>query len=377
MRICVDVSAAVHHRGGLGRYAQELTTALLAVDAEDEYIAFYNRPAQARVPPPLAHLRHLTTDLPNKPWRLSALCAHLVGLSQDRFFPDVDLFHATDHLLPRFSRVRSVFTLHDLAFRFYPETHTPLNRWFLNVMMPRFLHAAGAVIAVSEHTKRDALRAYGIDETKVRVIYEGVSPRFCPANPEAIQATRRKYNLPDRFILFVGTIEPRKNLTTLLAAYRLLRGQGAEHKLVIVGKRGWLYGDFFRQLRASGLEGEIIFPGFVPDEDLPALYGGADLFAFPSLYEGFGLPPLEAMACGTPVVCADSSSLPEVVGDAALLVPPSDVAAWAEALRRLACDADLQASLRSRGPEQARRFSWEQAARATVEVYRQVMAEVR
>jgi glycosyltransferase involved in cell wall biosynthesis len=374
MRICVDVSAAVHRRGGLGRYAQELTTALLAVDAEDEYLAFYNRPAQARVPPPLDRLRHLTINLPNKPWRLSALCAHFAGLSQDRLFPGVDLFHATDHLLPRFFRLRSVFTLHDLAFRFYPETHTPLNRWFLNVMMPSFLSAAGAVIAVSEHTKRDALRAYGIDEAKVRVIYEGVNPRFCPTDPETVEATRRKYGLPDRFILAVGTIEPRKNLSTLLAAYRLLKGQEVEHKLVIVGKKGWLYGGFFRQLRDTGLESEVIFPGFVPDEDLPALYGGADLFAFPSLYEGFGLPPLEAMACGTPVVCADSSSLPEVTGDAALLVPPTDVAAWAEALRRLACDADLRASLRARGWERARRFSWEQAARATVEVYRQVMA---
>ncbi|MCC7355735.1 MAG: glycosyltransferase family 4 protein [Anaerolineae bacterium] len=374
MRICVDVSAAVHHRAGLGRYAHELTAALLDVDAGDEYVVFYNRPARAQVAPPLDRLRHLTTNLPNKPWRLSALFAHFAGLPQDRLFPGIDLFHAADHLLPRFSRARSVFTLHDLAFRFYPETHTALNRWFLNVMMPRFLRSADAVIAVSEHTKRDAVRAYEIDEAKVRVIYEGVHPRFRPADPEAMEAVRRKYGLPDRFILSVGTIEPRKNLDTLLAAYRLLRGQGTAHKLVVVGKKGWLYEGFFRRLRELGLEGEVIFPGFIPDNDLPAFYSSAELFAFPSLYEGFGLPPLEAMACGAPVVCADSSSLPEVVGDAALLLPPLDVVAWAEAMRRLACDADLRATLRARGPARARRFSWERAARETVEVYRRVMA---
>ncbi len=374
MRVCLDVSPAVHRRAGLGRYAQELSAALLEVDAENEYLIFFNRPRAARVEPPLHSLRRLTVAWSNKPWRMSALLAHFAGLSQDRLFPGVDLFHATDHLLPRFSRVRSVFTLHDLAFRLYPETHTALNRWFLNVMMPRFLQAADAVIAVSEHTKRDALRAYNLDEAKVRVIYEGVNPRFRPAPPEAVAVIRRKYGLPERFILSVGTIEPRKNLETALAAYRTLKEGGAAHRLVIAGKKGWLYRGFFRRLREEGLEGEVVFLGFVPDDDLPPLYGGADLFLFPSLYEGFGLPPLEAMACGAPVICSDSSSLPEVVGDAALLVPPLEVRAWAEALRRLLGDADLRADLQARGLARAREFSWARAARATVEVYQQVMA---
>jgi glycosyltransferase involved in cell wall biosynthesis len=375
MKVCVDVSAAVHHRAGLGRYAQELTAALLDVAGGDEYIAFYNRPTQAQVDPPLNRLRHLTTNLPNKPWRMSALLAHYLGFAQDRLFPGVDLFHATDHLLPRLARVRSVFTLHDLAFRFYPQTHTAWNRRFLNVMMPHFLRAADAVIAVSEHTKRDAVRAYGLDEAKVKVVYEGVPPRFRPATPEAAAAVRQKYSLPERFVLFVGTIEPRKNLSTLLTAFGQFKEWGGEHHLVIVGRKGWLYESFFRQLRASGWERNVIFPGFVSDVDLPALYGGAEFFVFPSLYEGFGLPPLEALACGTPTLCADSSSLPEVVGDAALLVPPLDVAAWAEAMQRLACDANLRAALRARGPERARQFTWERAARKTAEIYTQVLVE--
>jgi glycosyltransferase involved in cell wall biosynthesis len=237
----------------------------------------------------------ITTPLSYKPWRLSAMLAHFARIPQDSLFPGVDLFHATDHLLPYFRRIKSVFTLHDLIFLFHPETHKPLNRWFLTLMMPRFLRAADAVIAVSECTKRDAIRFYGIPEEKISVIYEGVNPRFRPASPEAIAAVRARYNLPEHFILYVGTIEPRKNLTALLEAFHHLL---ATHdlRLVIVGKKGWLYEGFFRRLRELGLGDRVIFTGYVPDEDLPAIYSAADLFVFPSLYEGFGLPVLEAMA---------------------------------------------------------------------------------
>ena len=372
MRICLDISPAVHRRAGLGRYAQELTAALLAIDTENEYVAFYNRPSEAQIDPPLDRLSHLTTNLPNKPWRMSVLLAQLARIPQDRLFPGVDLFHATDHLLPRLSRVRSVFTLHDLVFRFYPETHMPLNRWFLTLMMPHFLRAADMVIAVSECTKRDAMRLYGLDEAKIRVIYEGVDPRFRSADPETIEAVRARYGLPERFILSVGTIEPRKNLTTLLEAYRTLRDRGSDFKLVIVGRKGWLYEGFFRRLRELGLEGEVVFPGFVPDEDLPALYSAAELFVFPSLYEGFGLPPLEAMACGTPVVCSNAASLPEVVGNAAIMVDPYDVEGLAEAMHRVLADADLREELREKGLARARQFTWERTARETVAVYREV-----
>jgi glycosyltransferase involved in cell wall biosynthesis len=374
MRICIDVSPAVHHRAGLGRYAQELTAALLALDHENEYIAFYMRAAEAQVDPPVDHLPHLTTNLSAKPWRMSALLAHLTRFPQDRRFPDVDLFHATDHLLPRLSRVKSVFTLHDLIFRFYPETHKPLNRWFLTLMMPLFLRAAEAVIAVSESTKRDAVRLYGLDEAKIKVIYEGVNPRFCAAPPEAISVVRQKYGLAGSFILSVGTIEPRKNLTAVLEAYRALRDWGGEFKLVIVGQKGWLYEGFFRRLRELGLEDKVIFPGFVPDEDLPALYSAADLFVFPSLYEGFGLPALEAMACGAPVITSNTASLPEVTGDAALLVDPNNTEALIQAMKSVLENRQLRDELQAKGPKQAAKFNWENAARETLAVYASVLA---
>ena len=243
-------------------------------------------------------------------------------------------------------------------------------------MMPRFLGRAQAVIAVSEFTKRDAIRLYGLRDDKITVIYEGVHPRFVLSSPAQVAAIRRTYHLPEHVILYTGTIEPRKNLARLLEAYARLRSQPGlpgDLKLVIVGKKGWLYQPFFDRLGQLGLQDEVIFPGFVPGEDLPALYGAANVFAYPSLFEGFGLPVLEAMACGTPVVCSTSSSLPEVAGDAALLVDPADTAGLANALQRVLSDSSLRSSLSARGTMQAARFTWEQAARATVAVYEHVM----
>jgi len=392
-RVCLDLSPAVHQHAGLGRYAQELLLALAVTDGQNEYVVFYNNPATARVDPTLERFPKITTPLSYKPWRLSALLAHFARIPQDHLFPGVDLFHATDHLLPYFRRIKSVFTLHDLIFLFHPETHKPLNRWFLTLMMPRFLRAADAVIAVSECTKRDVIRFYGIPEEKITVIYEGVNPRFRPASPETIAAVRARYNLPEHFILYVGTIEPRKNLTALLEAFHHLLATRSlrpapcdllpatcsllpapcDLRLVIVGKKGWLYEGFFRRLRELGLEDRVIFTGYVPDEDLPAIYSAADLFVFPSLYEGFGLPVLEAMACGTPVVCSNTSSLPEVAGDAALLVDPADVRALAGAMERALRDEGKWREMRERGLQQAARFSWDEAAAMSLKVYQDVL----
>lgn len=373
MRICLDISPAVYRRAGLGRYAQELIAALMAIDAQNEYIAFYNRPSEARPAPLTDSLPTLTVPWGDKPWRLRVLLAHTLSRSQDWLMPGIDLFHACDHLLPRFGRIPSVFTVYDLTYLLLTKTHTTLNHLFLTMMMPRFLCKANAVIAISESTRRDVLRHYTVDAAKVQVIYGGVAPHFKPASHDAVGAIRRKYDLPGCFILAVGTIEPRKNYGTLLKAYRVLRGQGQEVGLVIVGKKGWRYADFFRQLRESGLEGQVKLLGLLPDADLPTIYSAAELFVFPSLYEGFGLPPLEAMACGTPVICSNAASLPEVVGDGGILLEPCDVRALTEAIGRVLTDEHLRADLRTRGLAQARKFSWEHAARATLAVYQKVV----
>jgi glycosyltransferase involved in cell wall biosynthesis len=293
----------------------------------------------------------------------------------DRAFEGVRLFHATAHLLPRLTGARSVFTLHDVAYLRFPQHHLPKNRIYLRAMMPRFVRRADAVIAVSEATRRDALRFYRLDPAKIHVIPEGVDPRFTPdPDPERVATVRDRYELPERFVLYVGTIEPRKNLTTLLEAYAELLRRRPEVGLVIAGGKGWLYEPFFERLRALGLERRVTLTGHVPDEDVPALMSAADVFAFPSEFEGFGLPPLEAMACGVPVVSSDAASLPEVVGDAGVLVPPHDVGAWVSALDRLLDDASLRDRLRAEGIARARTFTWDAAAAKTIEVYRSVLA---
>ena len=375
MRICLDISPAVHHRAGIGRYARELAAALAELETQDHFAAFYNRASVARLEPPFDRFRCLPLDQGDKPWRLRVMWAYLLGIFQDRLFPGVDLFHATDHLLPRLSRIRTVFTLHDLTFRLYPQTHSRWNRWFLTLMMPRFLRAADAVIADSESTRRDAVRLYGIDAAAIQVIYPGVSAHFRPIQPEDTVRVCQRHGLPQPFFLYVGTIEPRKNLIRLLEAYSEVKRSlsGSMPKLVMVGKKGWLYGDFDRKLSSLGLEGEVVFPGHLPDADLPAVYSAAAVFVYPSLYEGFGLPPLEAMACGAPVICSNTSSLPEVVGEAAITVNPDDGQALAEAMRRVLGDNRVKAELGAKGRERASRFTWRKTAEATLDLYRSVL----
>jgi len=254
-------------------------------------------------------------------------------------------------------------------------------------MVPRFLQNAGAVITISESARRDLLGHYATDAPrspaplaglaglagKVRVVYGGVGQSF-RSMPGDVQAeARAKYDLPEHFILSVGTIEPRKNLARLLEAYRTLLDRHGGTGLVIAGRRGWRSDEFFTRLNALGLESKVILLSFVPDADLPALYSMADLFVFPSLYEGFGLPPLEAMACGAPVVASNASSLPEVIGDAGITVDPLDVGELAAAIESVLGNPILQQQLRAQGPARAARFTWQAAARATRQVYQDVL----
>ncbi|MGH2679213.1 MAG: glycosyltransferase family 4 protein [Actinomycetota bacterium] len=373
---CIDLSAATHERAGLGRYATALAEAILARGVQ--LTTFVNDPRESHLRPPLSDLPIHTAGLPRKRWRIRAAASYFGGPSLDRAFPGVGLFHATEHLLPKLTRARSVFTLHDTAYLLFPEYHLPRNRIYLRTMMPRFLRRADRIIAVSENTRRDALRLYPLDPDKIQVIPEGVEPSFRPdVEPGVVAGVRDRYGLPARFILTVGTIEPRKNYPTLVEAYASLRARHSEVGLVIAGGRGWLFERFFEQVRSLGLDDHVVFTGHVPDDDMPALLNAAEVFAFPSEFEGFGLPPLEAMACGIPVVCSNAASLPEVVGEAGVLLPPRDVGGWVGALDRLLADAPLRAGFGARGLARARRFSWDAAAERTIEVYRSVLSSPR
>ena len=230
----------------------------------------------------------------------------------------------------------------------YPETHAWLTNFLFLRYIPRTLRFVDRIVTVSEASKRDILRFYPRAAEKVVVIPEGVSPDFAPAPPAAIAAARQRYGIDAPYILTLGALQERKNLATLFAAFRAIRERGFAPQLVVVGRKVWKAEGIEGQLRAERLGAEVIFTGHVPDDDLPALYSGATAFAFPSLYEGFGLPPLEAMACGTPVVASDSSSLPEVVGGAGLLIPPRDAGGFADALARLLTDEALHRACRER-----------------------------
>jgi glycosyltransferase involved in cell wall biosynthesis len=367
-----DVSAAVHRRAGLGRYAESLVRALQPL-IPDELALFYNReqgitPLTGLDPMPMS----ATVGLGYKPWRMLVWLGQLLRFPFNRLLPDAALFHATEHLLLPLQGVPTVLTVHDLIFHHLPGHHKALNRWYLNLTMPLFCRRATHLIAVSETTCQDLIAAYKLPPEKITVIREAADPRFCPQPPEAIAAVRARHGLPEQFLLYVGTIEPRKNLVRLLHVWEALYQRGDVPPLVIVGRRGWLSDDFFAALEQSPVRVGVLLTGYVSDEDLPALYSAATAFVFPSLYEGFGLPPLEAMACGTPVLCSATSSLPEVVGDAALLFDPEEPEAIAEALRRVAKDAALRERLRSEGLRRAAEFSWDRAARETVAVYRRV-----
>jgi glycosyltransferase involved in cell wall biosynthesis len=371
MTIYLDVSAAVHRRAGLGRYAESLARALAPL-LPGSLALFYNREQGIEPLPGLESLPARSVALGYKPWRMLVWLGQLAHVGFNRLTPDAGLFHATEHLLLPLRGVPTVLTVHDLIFRLLPGQHKPLNRWYLNLSMPLFCRRAAHIIAISEQTRRDVVSAYDIPAEKISVIYEAADPRFRPPGPEAIAAARARYHLPERYLLFVGTIEPRKNLTRLLAAFERLHTENLTDALVLAGRRGWLTGEFDAALERSPSQRAVIFPGFVADEDLPAVYAGAQVLTMPSLYEGFGLPVLEAMACGTPVACSNNSSLPEIAGDAALLFDPTDVESISDALGRILRDAELQAHLRDAGTRQASRFSWERTAQETLAVYRRL-----
>ncbi len=370
--IYLDLSAAVHQRAGLGRYAASLARALRPL-IPNELACFYNREQGIQPVPGLADLPTRTVALGYKPWRLLVAAGQLLRLPFNALVPEARLFHATEHLLLPLRGIPTVLTVHDLFFRHYPAYHKRLNRWYLNLTLKLYCKRATALIAVSEYTRQDVIRTYGLPADKVHVIYEAAAPVFRPQPPEALQRVRQRYGLPQRYILAVSTIEPRKNYLRLLQAFEALHAEGLSDALVIVGRKGWLYEDFFRALEGSPARSAVLFPGYVQDDDLPALYAGAQVLAFPSLAEGFGLPLLEALGCGTPVVCSNVTSLPEIAGDAAVLVDPLDVSAIRAGLRQVLTDAALREELRARGLQRAAQFSWERTAQETLALYRNLL----
>ncbi len=373
MPIYLDVSAAVHAKGGIGRYAASLAQALISLYPE-RFALFYNQTKGARPPAGLEGVPARTIKAGYKPWRMMVWVGHLVGAGFDRLVPEAELFHATEHLLPPLRRVPTVLTVHDMIFRLFPQYQKRLNYWYLNMTMPLYCRRAEAIITVSECSKRDIVRAYGLDAAKVTVIYEAASPGFVPLPHAVVEEARLRLGLPDRFLLHVGTIEPRKNLIGLIEALQRLRDQELTIPLVVVGGRGWLYDEFFRRLEALPIRDSVHFLGYVSDDDLPLVYNAATALIMPSVYEGFGLPVLEAMACGAPVLCSGVSSLPEIAGAAACYFDPGNDEEMAAAIRTVWLDAELREEMRKKGLDRAKEFSWKRAAQETMSLYTDLLS---
>jgi glycosyltransferase involved in cell wall biosynthesis len=296
----------------------------------------------------------------------------------------VSLLHGLAFAAPFVSRCPTVVTVHDLSFLRYPSAFRPTNRSYLRLITKASTRRAARVIAVSASTRQDVINLIGVPADRIIVVPNGVTPEFSPADPDRVSDFRQRAGLPQRYILFLGTLEPRKNLVRLLESYALLRSRALGDvssdaaaptvpPLVIAGAKGWFYQEIFTRVTDLGLADQVIFPGFVPSEELPWWYRGADLFVYPSLFEGFGLPVLEAMACGTPTITSRASALPEVAGDGAILVDPEDVVQLAEAIHCVLTTPGLAGQLRATGLRQAACFPWERTAAATREVYRSVL----
>jgi glycosyltransferase involved in cell wall biosynthesis len=284
------------------------------------------------------------------------------------------LVHDPTGVVPlAFTHARCVATIHDVIPYVYPHTSTTLDWLIYRFWLPFAVRCLDMIITDSQQSKTDIVRHLLVKPEKVVVVPLAANPHYCLCQEETVQIVIARHKITTPYILYVGALEARKNLPRLLEAYAQLLQWSANWKLVVVGARKWKYSPIFETVMRLGLENHMHFMGFVPEDDLPALYNGADLFAFPSLYEGFGLPVLEAMACGTPVITSNVSSLPEVAGNAALLVDPYNVDELADAMRRILSAPALVADLRARGLERARQFSWERTAQETLAVYKHIL----
>ncbi len=375
MRIAIDYTPALRQGAGIGRYTRCLVAALAEIGGEDRYTLFCagGRPERTLWP---AQFVLRSSRIPAR-WLTVAWHRLRLPIPAEWLAGDCDLYHSPDFTLPPLRRAGGIVTIHDLSFLRVPECADPGLRMYLERAVPRAVTRARRVLADSESTRADLVELLGVPPAKISVVTPAVEPRFRRvADSARLAQVRNRYRLPERFILGVGTLEPRKNFAGLVSAFgRFRAATGLPHALVIVGRPGWLYEAIHERIRSEGLAEHVLLPGFVADDDLPAFYTLADLFAFPSLYEGFGIPVLEAMACGTPVVTGDNSSLPEAAGKAALLVKAEDTDEIARAMGRVIEDPGLRGRMIENGYAQAAAFTWQRSANALLDAYRLALRE--
>jgi glycosyltransferase involved in cell wall biosynthesis len=364
--IAID-ARLVGYAAGIAQYVRLLTNALSTLTGPERYVVLRSRRGRHQRLGTNEVRQRSTFTPPHNRFERWSLPLELLARR-----PWPALLHSVDHVAPAWRNWRSVVTLHDLAFMLYPATHTAASRAYY-AACGQSVRQAERVIAVSQRTASDAVRLLGVDPSRMRVVPEAASPSFFPRDEAAFRSTAGRLHVDERpYALCVGTLEPRKNVPLLFDAFAQVRRQ-LDAQLLVVGGRGWLDEPIFVAHARSGLGDAVRFLGNLNQDDLAALYSGAGAFVLPSLYEGFGLPVLEAMACGAPVICSNAGPLPEVAGEAAVLLSPDEPSAWAQAILTMLSDGRLADAWRQKGFTRAAAFSWERAALATRNVYREAL----
>ena len=364
MLIGIDASRAARaERTGTEAYSLHLIRALLSAAPRHRFRLYADRALPQELAAPNAEPRVMP---------FARLWTH-VRLSAEMLLRPPEVLLVPAHVVP-LVHPRTVVTLHDLGYLYFPGAHPTLARIYLDLSTRWSVRAAAHVIADSQATRDDLVRHYGVPAARITVAYPGRDESLRRVDdPSGIEATKQRYGITGEYLLYIGTLQPRKNLVRLVAAFSAVHSLHSTLHLVLAGGKGWLYDDVFAEVKRLGLEGRVLFPGRVADEDKAALMSGAMALVHPSLYEGFGFTVVEAMQCGTPVICSNTSSLPQVAGDAAWLVDPLDVDALAQAILRVVQDAALRQSLIERGYAQAQKFSWQTCGSRVLSVLESVM----
>ena len=373
MHIAIDAHSVGTQLAGNESYITNLIEALAAIDSVNQYTLYVTTPASTRRFANRWPNVQLRTTLPHTP-----LVRVPLTLAAELRRRPVDLLHV-QFTAPPFAPCPVVVSIHDLSFEHLPETFKRRSRVQLRLTVRRTARRAARILALSEYVRNDIMTTYGIDPERISVTPLAAASHFAPVTDTMqLSRVRKTYGLREDYILCVGSIQPRKNLPRLITAYgnlRRLRPEAKLPQLVLVGKKAWLFQETLRVAAEQGLVDDIKFTGYVPEADLPALYSGAVCSVYPSFFEGFGLPVLEAMQCGTPVIAGNRTSIPEVVGDAGLLVDPFDENELAQAMARVIDDSDLAAELRVKGLQRAKQFSWHETARLTLKTYEQAASQ--
>lgn len=360
-----------YRSAGIARYIYHLLRELPAAADDIDLNVYATEPLAPKL---LSNVIIHPTRLPvHKP--LARIFWEQTVFAWQLFSEHYSLLHSLAYVSPFLNRTPGIVTLYDLSFYLYPNYFPTLQRLYLQWGTRLSVRRAHRIIAISESTKRDAMRIFNLNPERIDVVTPGVEPEFFDAiDTGTLEQFRREKHLPEKFVLFIGTREPRKNIPTLLSAFAQARREAnLPHRLVIAGGRGWMGENIPRALDELGMTQDVIFPGFVPHDELRLWYHAADAFVYPSQYEGFGMPPLEALASGTPVITSNVSALPEAVGSAAVLVDPHDPSSFADALVRVLTDDTLREDLKQRGARHARQFTWTRAAQLTAASYRRAL----